>query len=119
MPCKGAPTCGDAAFPVNGQGSHPEMAGSDPAGLTALPYDRMTGPSAPLSRNLGEGGPAGASVRPFKQAAGDHLGLDLGGAFEDVEDAGVAEDAAHGVLEREAVAAVDLDGIVGVGPGDA
>ena len=48
-------------------------------------------------------------IRPiFKQAAGNDHGLNLGGALENVENSCVAEDAADGVLEREAVAAVDL-----------
>ena len=45
--------------------------------------------------------------------------LDLGRALEDVEDAGVAQDAAHGIFHRVAVAAVDLQRVVGVAPGDA
>ncbi len=53
------------------------------------------------------------NVRPslvgaFEEAAGDDLRLDLGRALEDVEDARVAQHAADGVLERKAVAAVDL-----------
>src|SRR6056297_3900295 len=43
-----------------------------------------------------------------EQAAGDHLGLDLRGTLEDVEDARVAEDAADVVFQRKAVAAMDL-----------
>ena len=48
------------------------------------------------------------------EAAGDDLRLDLGGALEDVEDAGVAQDAADRVFEGIAVAAVDLQSVVGV-----
>ena len=54
-----------------------------------------------------------------EDAAGDDLRLDLSRTFEDVEDAGVAEDAGDFVLQREAVAAVDLQTIVGSRPGDA
>ena len=53
------------------------------------------------------------SVARLEQAAGDDLGLDFGGALEDREDAGVAEHAADRVFEGEAVAAVDLQGVVG------
>src|SRR5262249_54457386 len=60
-----------------------------------------------------------ASIRRAEQPARDHLRLDLRRALEDVEDARVAENARDRKLEREAVAAVDLDRIVGVGPGDA
>src|SRR3546814_17850650 len=49
----------------------------------------------------------------------DDLRLDLGGAFEDVEDARVAEHAGDLVLLGVAVAAVHLQRVVGVGPGDA
>ena len=59
------------------------------------------------------------SVRPVEQAPGDHLRLDFRGALENVEDAGVAENPRHREFERKAVAAVDLHGIVGRGPGDA
>src|SRR6516165_6991652 len=58
-------------------------------------------------------------VAAFEQAPRDHLRLDLGCALEDVEDAGVAEHARDRIFEREAVAAVDLERIVGRGPGDA
>ena len=58
------------------------------------------------------------SVPPRReQAPRDHLGLDLGGALEDVEDAGVAEHAADLVLLGIAIAAVDLQRVVGVGKG--
>ena len=58
-------------------------------------------------------------VRPIEQPPGDDLRLDLRGALENVEDAGVAENPRHRKFERKAVAAVDLHGIVGRGPGDA
>src|SRR5258708_3599252 len=53
------------------------------------------------------------------QAAGNDLRLDFGRALEDVEDAGVAEDPADRIFEGIAVAAMDLQGVVGVRPGDA
>lgn len=43
-----------------------------------------------------------------QQPTGNNLRLNLGGTLKDVEDAGVAEDAADLVFQREAVAAVDL-----------
>ena len=49
----------------------------------------------------------------------DDLGLDFGGTFKDVQDAGVAEDAADFKFQGEAIAAVNLQGVVGGGPGDA
>src|SRR5580704_864259 len=52
------------------------------------------------------------------EAAGDDLRLDLGGALEDVQDAGVAQHPADRIFEGVAVAAVDLQGVVGVRPGD-
>src|SRR5690606_23805825 len=58
-----------------------------------------------------------ASVR--QQAARDDMGLDLGRALEDAEDARVALDAADLVFQRVAVAAMDLKRGVGVAPGDA
>ena len=48
----------------------------------------------------------------------DHLRLDLGRTLEDVEDARVAQHAADLVLGGVAVAAVDLERVVGAGPGD-
>jgi hypothetical protein len=48
------------------------------------------------------------SVRPFQQPAGNDVSLDLGRTFEDVEDAGVTQKAAHWVLEGEAVTPVNL-----------
>jgi len=44
------------------------------------------------------------------------MGLDLGGALEDRQDARVAQHAAHRIFKREAVAAMDLERIVGGGP---
>src|SRR5262245_48237437 len=56
------------------------------------------------------------SVAAVQQAPGDHLRLDLGGALEDRQDAGVAQQARHRVFERKTIAAVDLHGIVGRRP---
>src|SRR5579859_4922002 len=58
-------------------------------------------------------------VAAIQQAPRDDLRLDLGGALEDVEDARIAENARDRKLEGEAVAAVDLNRIVGRRPGDA
>ncbi len=63
----------------------------------------------------------GGARRPgsAQQPPRDHLGLDLGRALEDVEDPRVAQDPADPVFQREAVAAVNLQRVVGRGPGDA
>src|SRR3954466_13040049 len=50
----------------------------------------------------------GDSVAAVQQPAGDDMRLDFGGALEDVEDARIAQYARHGVLQREAVPAMDL-----------
>jgi hypothetical protein len=55
----------------------------------------------------------------LQQPPRDHLRLDLRRALEDRQDARVAEHAADRVFEREAVAAVDLERVVGGRPGDA
>ncbi len=47
------------------------------------------------------------------------MGLDFAGALEDVEDASVGQQAAGDIFHGEAVAAVDLQGVVGGGPGHA
>src|SRR5690606_7595688 len=70
-------------------------------------------------RPLAVSAQASASVAALKQAAGDHLRLDFGGALEDIEDARVAEHATHRIFEREAVAAMNLERVVGRRPGDA
>src|SRR5215204_2068636 len=59
----------------------------------------------------GVGGP-GTSSSAAERAGDDHL-LDLVGALADGEDLGVAVEAADGVLLDVAVAAVDLDGLLG------
>src|SRR5580704_285892 len=58
-------------------------------------------------------------ISPGQQAAGNNLRLDFSGALEDVEDARVAQHPADRIFERVTVAAVDLHGVVGIGPGDA
>src|SRR5271168_1374798 len=58
------------------------------------------------------------SVASREQAARDHLGLDLGGALEDVQDARIAQHAADRVFLGIAVAAMDLQRVIGVRPGD-
>ena len=64
-------------------------------------------------------GPAASVLAALEQAAGDDLGLNFGSAFENVQDARIAENAAHRIFEREPVAAMDLHGIVGSRPGNA
>jgi hypothetical protein len=49
----------------------------------------------------------------------DNLGLDFGGSFKDVQDTGVTENAADFKFQGEAIATVNLQSIVGGGPGDA
>jgi hypothetical protein len=51
--------------------------------------------------------------RRLQQSPRDDLRLDLGGTLEDVEDPRIAQDAADPVFQREAVAAVDLQRVVG------
>src|SRR5438045_3668191 len=60
-----------------------------------------------------------ALVPPAQQPSRDHLRLDLRGALEDIENACIAEDAGDRVFGRVPVAAVDLERVVGVGPGGA
>ena len=57
---------------------------------------------------MAEGADARGAERPR-----DHEALDLVGALADREDLRVAVEAADGVLLDVAVAAVDLDGLVG------
>src|ERR1700683_1604286 len=45
------------------------------------------------------------------------MGLDFGGALENAEDAGVAENPRNREFKRETVAAVNLHGVVGGRPG--
>src|SRR5712675_3197140 len=59
-----------------------------------------------------------ALIAAGDEAAGDDLRLDLGGALEDIEDARVAQHPADRIFERVAVAAMDLQRVVGVRPGD-
>src|SRR6516165_6494377 len=70
-----------------------------------------------------------AMPRPYKlrryrlvcraeQSSRNDLRLDFGGALEDAEDAGVAENARNRELKREAVSPMDLHRIVGRTPGD-
>src|SRR6185295_4106177 len=63
-------------------------------------------------RESGEGGSV-VSCSSLENAGGDHDALDLARAFVDFGDARVAVVALHGKLRRVAVAAVDLDGLVG------
>src|SRR5262245_59735320 len=59
------------------------------------------------------------SVARCEQPPRDDLRLDFRRAFENAENAGIAKDARDRKLEREAVAAMDLHRVVGIGPGDA
>ncbi len=52
----------------------------------------------------------------FEQAPRDHMRLDFRRALEDRQDARIAQDTADRVFEREAVAAMDLQRIVGRRP---
>ena len=54
-----------------------------------------------------------------KQTAGDDLRLNFGGPLKDVQDARVTQDAADLVFHGKAVAAVDLQRVIGAGPCDA
>ena len=45
--------------------------------------------------------------------------ISCSGTLKDVQDAGVAENAADFKFQGEAIAAVNLQGVVGGGPGDA
>src|SRR6185369_8282039 len=58
------------------------------------------------------------SVASLDKPAADHLGLDLGCALEDVEYARIAEHAADRIFHRITIAAVDLQRVVGIRPGD-
>ena len=55
-----------------------------------------------------------ATAASIEQASGDDLGLNFGSPFEDVQDTGIAEDAADLVFKGKTVAAVDLQGVVGL-----
>ena len=55
----------------------------------------------------------------LEKAAGDHLRLDLSRPFENIENARVAKNARDGIFEGEAIAAMDLENVVGRRPGDA
>src|SRR5690606_6029046 len=68
---------------------------------------------------LASAGRVDGSVRTLQQPPRNHLCLYLGCTLEDVEDAGITENARDGIFEREPVAAMDLHGIIGGGPGDA
>ena len=48
------------------------------------------------------------SVRAFQQAPRDDLRLDFGSTLEDVENTRVTQYPAHGILQRKAVAAMNL-----------
>src|ERR1041385_2891020 len=54
---------------------------------------------------------------PAQQSSRDNLRLYFRGALKDIENACVAEDARDRVFGGVAVAAVDLERVVGIGPG--
>ncbi len=52
-----------------------------------------------------------------QESARDDVSLDFRGSFEDVQDPGVAQNAADLVFERKSVSAMDLKPVVGGRPG--
>src|SRR4249920_197179 len=62
--------------------------------------------------------PKGPLVRAVEQPPGNNLRLDFGGAFKNIEDARIAQDARDRKFEGKAVATMHLHGIVGSRPGD-
>src|SRR4029079_547250 len=58
------------------------------------------------------------SIGAFEQTPRDDLRLDFCRALENIQDARIAKHAADRILEREAVAAMNLQRVVGVSPGD-
>src|SRR3954468_2375630 len=78
---------------------------------------RATGPPRAAPGHCGEGGGA-ARPSGAERPRDDHL-LDLVGAFADGEDLRVAVEAADGVFLDVAVAAVDLDRLLGGADGQA
>src|SRR5258708_25467195 len=62
--------------------------------------------------------PNSPSIPPIQQPSRDHLRLDLGRALENRENARVAQYPRNLVFEGKPVAAMDLDRVVGGGPGD-
>src|SRR5579883_1531335 len=59
-----------------------------------------------------------ALIRSVEQPPRDHLCLNFGSAFKNIEDPRVAQNARNWKLEGKAVAAVYLHGVVGRRPGD-
>ena len=59
------------------------------------------------------------SVALTEQSPGDDLGLDLRRAFENIEDAGITEHPRDRIFQGVTIAAVDLQGVVRVRPGNA
>src|SRR5580765_942404 len=62
--------------------------------------------------------PTGPLVRAVEQPPGNDLRLDFGGPLENIQDAGVAQDARDRKFKRKAVTAMHLHRIVGSCPGD-
>src|SRR5258708_28545912 len=82
------------------------MAGTSPA-MTPNKWFNMTGTRS-----------NSPSIPSIQEPSRDHLCLDLGRAFESQENARLAQYAGNLVLEGKPVAAMDLDRVVGGGPGD-
>ena len=72
---------------------------------------RRPGTRSRAARRYWRRGPS--ALVSAQQPPGNDLGLDFGGAFEDVEDARVDQHPADGELLGVAVAAVDLQGVIG------
>src|SRR6476619_1744175 len=62
--------------------------------------------------------PKGPLVRAVEQPPGNDLRLDFGGSLENIQDAGVAQDARDRKFKRKAVTAMHLHRIVGSCPSD-
>ena len=56
----------------------------------------------------------GSLIAAFRQSARDHLRLDLGCAFENIENARIAKNAADLIFERITIATVNLQAGVGI-----
>lgn len=59
------------------------------------------------------------SIHAVEHAAGDDHGLHLASALENIEDTGILQNAANRIFQREAIAAMDLNGVIGGCPCDA
>src|SRR5690606_25602188 len=80
-----------------------------PANPAAVRFPRSSGAIRSTAPSVAAG---------CQQPAGDDSGLDLAGSLEDVEDSCVTQYPADRIFECEAVAAMDLQRVVGRRPGD-